>query len=126
MEENYVYPIKVEREEKFFNISLLDFPEVMTCVEDEKDVVPEAQDLLALTIIDYKDRNIELPKRTENAEGCLYVQVCLPYYRSKVVKETRVRKSVTVPRWLDMLAKERNINFSETLTNGLKRKLGID
>ena len=30
MEENYVYPIKVEREEKFFNISLLDFPEVMT------------------------------------------------------------------------------------------------
>mgnify|MGYP000442958371 CR=1 FL=1 len=126
MEQNYVYPIKVEKEDGFYDISFVDFPDLVTCVDDEKDIITEAQDLLALTIIDYLDRNIELPQSSKNLKGSIYIQVWLPYYRSKnKVKEVYVKKTLTIPKWLDMLAKERNVNFSAILVKGLKEELGI-
>ena len=125
MEENYVYPIKVEKEEGVYNISFVDFPDLMTCVDNEEDIITEAQELLAVPIIDYKDRNIELPKSTKNLKDSIYVQVWLPYYRTKV-KEIYVKKTLTIPSWLDMLAKENKINFSATLVKGLKEELGLD
>ena len=97
----------------------------MTCVDNEEDIITEAQELLAVTIIDYKDRNIELPKSTKNLKDSIYVQVWLPYYRTKV-KEIYVKKTLTIPSWLDMLAKENKINFSATLVKGLKEELGLD
>jgi antitoxin HicB len=126
MEQNYVYPIKVEKEDGFYDISFVDFPDLVTCVDDEKDIITEAQDLLALTIIDYLDRNIELPQSSKNLKDSIYIQVWLPYYRSKnKVKEVYVKKTLTIPKWLDMLAKERNVNFSAILVKGLKEELGI-
>ena len=126
MEQNYVYPIKVEKEDGFYDISFVDFPDLVTCVDDEKDIITEAQDLLALTIIDYLDRNIELPQSSKNLKDSIYIQVWLPYYRSKnKVKEDYVKKTLTIPKWLDMLAKERNVNFSAILVKGLKEELGI-
>ena len=126
MEQNYVYPIKVEKEDGFYDISFVDFPDLVTCVDDEKDIITEAQDLLALTIIDYLDRNIELPQSSKNLKDSIYIQVWLTYYRSKnKVKEVYVKKTLTIPKWLDMLAKERNVNFSAILVKGLKEELGI-
>ncbi|MEI3163752.1 MAG: type II toxin-antitoxin system HicB family antitoxin [Lachnospirales bacterium] len=102
----------------------MDFPDLMSCVENEEEIIPEAQDLLGLTIIDYIDRNMELPQSTKNLKDSIYIQVWLPYYRSKV-KEIYVKKTLTIPSWLDLLAKEKNINFSATLVKGLKEELGI-
>ncbi len=124
MEESYVYPIKVEKNDECYDISFVDFPDLMTCVENEEEIITEAQDLLGLTIIDYIDRNMELPQSTKNLKDSIYIQVWLPYYRSKV-KEIYVKKTLTIPSWLDLLAKEKNINFSATLVKGLKEELGI-
>lgn len=126
MDENYVYPIKVEKEGEFYNISFVDFPDLVTCVDDEKDIITEAQDLLALTIIDYLDDNIELPECSKNLKDSIYINVWLPYYRRKSkVKEVYVKKTLTIPKWLDILARGSDINFSAILVKGLKEELGI-
>jgi len=53
-----------------------------------------------------------------------YINVWMPYHRTKI-KEVYVKKTLTIPVWLDMLAKENNINFSATLVKGLKEELGL-
>ena len=41
-------------------------------------------------------------------------------------KNQTVRKNVSIPSWLNEMAKKSNINFSNTLQEVLKHELGID
>lgn len=41
------------------------------------------------------------------------------------VKKTIKNKTVTLPVWLDMLAQEKKLNFSQILQRALKKELGI-
>ena len=91
----------------------------------------DAQECLATAILDLEDRKAPLPKRKEEKDiiveadqKLVYVNVWMPYHRSRV-KETYTKKTLTIPVWLDILAKQNNINFSETLVHALKEKLGI-
>ena len=36
-----------------------------------------------------------------------------------------VKKTLTIPEWLNILAEEKNINFSQVLQNALKEKLNV-
>lgn len=45
------------------------------------------------------------------------------YRRKKHAKI--VRKNTSIPEWLNILAEKENINFSQTLTDALKQKLGV-
>ena len=48
----------------------------------------------------------------------------MPYFRH-IEKIIYVKKTLTVPKWLDEMAKKKNINFSAVLVKGLKNELGI-
>jgi post-segregation antitoxin (ccd killing protein) len=37
-----------------------------------------------------------------------------------------VKKTLTVPKWLNDAAEKRNLNFSQILQEGIKRNLGIE
>lgn len=39
--------------------------------------------------------------------------------------EKSVKKTLTIPAWLNTLAEEKHINFSKTLQHGLKEQLGV-
>ena len=41
-------------------------------------------------------------------------------------KTQTVRKNVSIPSWLNEMAKKSNINFSNILQEALKHELGID
>ena len=41
-------------------------------------------------------------------------------------KEIYVKKNVTIPQWLDILAKENKVNYSAALVKGLKIALGME
>lgn len=126
MKENYVYPARVEKKGKVYKIEFLDFPEILPVEEDSKDkAIYSAQKYLALTIIDYESRNQKLPIPTENEESNIYIHIWMPYFRN-ATKEVYVKKNVTIPQWLDILAKESNINYSAALVRGIKQELGIE
>ena len=54
----------------------------------------------------------------------VYLHIWLPYFRSDM-REVYVKKSVTIPQWLDLLAKKSGLNFSAALVRGIKEELGI-
>lgn len=132
MQENYIYPIKVKEEEETFLITFPDFPEQMTDAEDEAEVIRSAQEVLSLCIIDNEKQGIPNPEPSkeneivlEEGERVIYVHLWMPYFRN-INREIYVKKTLTIPQWLDLLAKEKNINFSAVLVSGLKKELGIE
>lgn len=131
MAENYTYPAIIDTsEERFINISFPDFPEAYTCVGIGEDFIAEAQDLLALSVQDRLDRKERLPEIniipeiTDNQQ-IVFVNIWMPFHKKRI-KEVYVKKTLTIPAWLDLLAKENQINFSAVLKEGLKEKLGIE
>ena len=62
--------------------------------------------------------------KLEVQNDVIYIHVWLPYFRN-ATKEIYVKKNVTIPQWLDLLAKESNINYSAALVKGIKQELGI-
>lgn len=132
MKDNYTYPAIVEKTEDGYTlITFPDFGEGMTEAVQGEDFVEIAQDYLTLQIADYEDSGKELPQAgtaeftLEEGQQLIYINVWMPYHRTKI-KEVYVKKTLTIPVWLDMLAKENNINFSATLVKGLKETLGIE
>lgn len=125
MEENYVYPARIENVNGSYQLKFIDFPEI-TIVEEETmdELIRSAQESLALTILDYESMNQELPKPTNGEIDVIYIHLWLPYFRN-ATKEIYVKKNVTIPQWLDILAKENKVNYSAALVKGIKMELGI-
>ena len=132
MKDNYTYQAILDySEEGFINIEFPMFEGAFTCVESGEDPIRSAQDLLSLYLKDYIDKNKELPsERTKldlnlgENQTSVFINVWLPYHL-KNVKETYVKKTLTIPTWLDILAKQNHINFSSTLVDALKEKLNV-
>ncbi len=125
VKENYVYPARIKCENDFCQITFLDFPNMSLIEGTKEDVIQSAQEFLALEILDYESRNQALPIPTENETDVIYIHIWMPYFRN-AAKEIYVKKNVTIPQWLDILAKENKVNYSAALVKGIKLLLGIE
>ena len=133
MKENYVYPILISKQEDgTLLVSAPDFPGQVTEATTEEEAITSAQELIALCIIDYEEKGLDNPSPSKEIqiavapnEKLVYVHLWMPYFRN-ATKEIFVKKTLTIPQWLDLLAKEKDLNFSAVLVKGLKKELGID
>ncbi len=126
MKENYIYPAKIKYEDGKYQIYFIDFPNMILIEETNRDeAVRAAQESLALEILDYESRGEELPAAKDDETDVIFVHVWMPYFRN-AAKEIYVKKNVTIPQWLDILAKENKINYSAALVKGIKLELGIE
>lgn len=131
MKENYIYPVILKKVESRYLITFPNFPEHMTEADTEEEAIFAAQDVLALCISTNEDLEKEnpTPKKQEEImldEGAklVFVHLWMPYHR-QVQKVVYVKKTLTIPKWIDEMAKSKNINFSSILVKGLKKELGI-
>lgn len=124
--ENYVYPAMMTKENGLYQLSFVDFPDApLVEAETVDEVIHEAQECLALEIMDAESRKEKLPDPTTDVDHAVFVHVWMPYFRN-ASKEIYVKKNVTIPQWLDILAKENKVNYSAALVKGIKLALGIE
>ena len=98
---------------------------------DVADALAMAQDYISLAGVDLQDEGKEVPApsalsslKIKAGEEKALVLVDFDAYRAKLENRT-VRKNVTIPSWLNLEAESAHINFSATLTDALKEKLGV-
>lgn len=123
-----IYPAIFSPEGEMYNVTFPDVPEAITFGEGIDEAVELAQSALGLALYD-QDRH---PKATnpkdialENDDDfILMVTLDLSEYRRKNHTKT-IRKNTSIPEWLNVMAERENINFSQTLTEALKEKLGV-
>jgi antitoxin HicB len=133
MDQNYTFPVILDfSDEEYVDMIFPDFMNMMTSVGRGEDYVVAAQEFLALNILDLENDNKDIPKRSETdkislneQQQIIYINIWMPYHRSKV-KEVYVKKTLTVPAWLDALAKNNNLNFSAILVKALKKELNLE
>ena len=126
MKENYTYPAELTGNDGMVRIRFLDFPNMILIEkETQEEAIKSAQEVLALEILDYESQGKELPDPSTAQEHTIFIHIWMPYFRN-ASKEIYVKKNVTIPQWLDLLAKENKINYSAALVKGIKAELGIE
>lgn len=90
-----------------------------------------AKDLLAGWLLGEEDDGNDFPKASqpqdieiESGELIVPVEVDLDFYRKKFDSKP-VKKTLTIPNYLNELGKKAEINFSQTLAEALEQKLGV-
>lgn len=129
------YPVKLSYEDDLYHVEIPDFKleSGITYGESIEEALKNAKEVIVLELADYEANNIEFPSPTnflelqklvENNEIILGVDFDY-YYEKSLIKISYQKKTLSIPTWLDILAKQKNINFSQALQKALKEELGI-
>ena len=133
-----VYPACFYKEKSGqYSVIFPDLDHLSTFGDDLQDAMEMAVDCLAGYIYDHKQSKSELPAPSNpaeidiNAEYDEYesafvnlVSVDVEDYAKKHFEKS-VKKTLTIPAWLNDIAVKNHVNFSQTLQNALKSQLGL-
>lgn len=129
--EKLFYPaIFHEAEEGGFWVSFPDLPECLTEGDDMKQAYEMAVDALGISLTSRKAEGETIPKPTEinkidTEDGFLaVVEFDMMEYQKKH-NSRAVKKTLSIPEWLNEEAVARGVNFSQVLQEALMLKLNI-
>lgn len=132
MNNNYFYPAIFHNDkEGGYWISFPDFPECLTQGQNMDEAYRMAVEAIGLCIDERLKNNEQLPQVSSPVdylvqEGdftCL-IEFDLNQYR-RIHNKKSVKKTLTIPEWLNEAALEKNINFSQVLQEALIQKVNI-
>lgn len=69
--------------------------------------------------------SIDMKNANEHSEKSFFIVSVDPVYEAAKVSGKLKKKTLTIPEWIDILATERKVNFSQVLYKALKKELGI-
>ena len=129
--DRYFYPAVFSYEEgKEIAVVFPDL-DIATSGSDEDDALLSARELLGIAIYGREEDGETLPSPTplahvptEQNERVVLVDVFMPSVRL-VQSNKAVTRTVTVPAWLNSLALEHGVNFSQTLQTALRQHLRV-
>ena len=129
--EKLFYPALFHKsEEGGFWISFPDFPECFTEGDDMKQAYEMTVEALGLALVNRKEENEEIPDpsdldKIQNEDGTIVIVEfdMLEYQRKHNSKA--VKKTLSIPEWLNEEAVSMGVNFSQVLQEALMSKLNI-
>ena len=128
----YVYPAIFTSTDEGF---LVTFPDLESCYTDGKnmkDAFINAEDVLNLVLWNMEEskKDIPIPSNPKNIScdtDSFISLVSADTLAYRKLHDTKaVKKTLSIPRWLDTMALEKNVNFSNILQNALINELGIN
>lgn len=130
----YRYIATLEQDDDGVTVEFPDLPGAITCGKDLDEAAEMAKDCLALHLYGMEEDGDPIPAPSSlldivrHTQGSgkipVLVEVFMPLYR-KSIAERSVKKTLTVPKWLDDLAAKNNVNYSRILQDALKEQLGV-
>ncbi len=128
----YVYPAIFSPEENgSYSVYFPDLEGCYTCGDNLQDALFMANDVLAFTMYDYEKegREIPVPSKVENVEKeagefANYI-ACDTVSYARMHDNRAVKKTLTIPQWLNDAAIKADINFSQVLQEALMKKVNL-
>lgn len=127
----YVFPAVLSFDDNGISVEFPDLPGCLTCGDTTEDAINNAKEALGLHIYGLEEDNEFIPKPTnikdlklENNEIPVLIEVIMPIHR-KAIENQSVKKTLTIPQWLNKEAIKRDVNFSQVLQDALKDYLGF-
>ena len=124
-----VFPAIFTYDGKYYNVDFIDLKGCSTFGDSIQNAYLMAQDAMGL----YLDETTNFPKPTldfsnitlQKNQFISFVGIDMDEYHKKFNNKS-IKKTLTIPEWLNYLSEKNNINFSQVLQEALKEKLGID
>ncbi|MBR4529052.1 MAG: type II toxin-antitoxin system HicB family antitoxin [Lachnospiraceae bacterium] len=132
------YPVYIKKSDDMYAVCVPDF-DGFTQGKDFCDAMKMARDYIGGMIVGPKGDETNLPepsspeqaaekmKRADDwySDGTMtYIDVDVEAHRA-LVRNLSVKKNCTLPYWLEQMAEEAGVNFSQVLQEALKQKLEI-
>lgn len=130
----YAFPVILSIDHDDNDAVLVSFPDLRNCIADGSDVaeaLEEAREALGNVLYWMEKENHPIPapsdiKAIETAGDQIKSLVSADMAEVRKAWDSRsVNRTVTLPAWLDQMAKKEQVNFSQTLQQALKNTLGI-
>lgn len=129
----YVYPAIFTPEDGGFSVY---FPDVKNCFTQGNtlaEAIDNAQDALCAMLYEYEENNEEIKNasditavKVENSNGEFISLIsCDTMDYRRFYENKAVKKTLSIPSWLNALAEKEGLNFSQILQKGLKEQLGV-
>ncbi|MCM1136774.1 MAG: type II toxin-antitoxin system HicB family antitoxin [Clostridium sp.] len=128
----YAYPaVFTPEEDGGFSIKFPDLESCYTCGDDMVDGLTMAEDVLALVLYGYEKEGREIPEPSKKADIFLkegefinFIACDTLEYR-KMYSSKAVKKTLTIPEWLNEAATAMDLNFSQILQEALLSKIQV-
>ena len=126
----YVYPaIFTPLDDDGFDVCIPDLPFVRTCGADLTEAIEMAEDAAAMWLWDAENKNENIPAPSvllahEAPQFISYVKADTTAYRIQHDNKA-VKKTLTIPAWLNAEAEKAHVNFSSVLQTALKQHLQL-
>ena len=128
----YMYPAIFEYNKDGISISFPDLPGCISCADNDEEALYMAKDALGLYMVCAEEDNEELKQPTKLSEielakneKAVLIEVNMPLFR-EAVQNSSVKKTLTIPKWINDIAEKNNVNFSQVLQMALKDCLGLN
>ena len=128
----YAYPaIFTPEANGAYSIVFPDIDGCYTCGDSLEDGIEMAEDALALVLYGYEKAGHAIPAPSDRNTISLQANEFINYIASdtmayrKMYNNQSVKKTLTIPEWLNEAASEAGVNFSQVLQEALMRKLNV-
>lgn len=129
----YVYPAIFEKEpEGGYSVYFPDIEGCYTQGEDLAEAVENAEDALCLALYDLEEKNAAIKEPSDisaltvkDGDFTSLVSCDTIEYR-RYFDNKAVKKTLTIPNWLNVMSERANINFSAVLQKALMQELNIE
>lgn len=127
----YIYPAIFEREGDNYTVQFPDLQGCNTFGNGLQETYDMAEDALCLMLYTLEENEAVIPPATDVSNiktvGDTFVSLvsCDTLEYRQFYDNKAVKKTLTIPSWLNTMAERAGINFSAVLQEALKRKLQI-
>lgn len=127
----YIYPAVFTKEGNLYSV---DFPDLESCYtqgESLQDAFEMASDVLCLTLYDMEENKKDIPAPSDpekvdaGKNGFVSLISCDTIEYRRYYDNKAVKKTLTIPAWLNTLSEREGVNFSAVLQRALKNELNI-
>ncbi len=128
----YAFPAVFHQEGELYSVSFPDVSGCFTSGNSLPDAMGMAEDALCLMLCDFEESGKTIPspsdiKRLQSETDDLVSLVfCDTVEYKKLYSNQAVKKTLSIPAWLNTLSKREGLNFSQVLQEGLKARLQIN
>lgn len=129
MKQNYIYPAIFDFSEEDIAISFPDLEGAISCGDTFEQSLENAKECLEayLDALEEMEEEIPVPNTIKNLklsknQKLILIQADMISFKKKYEKKS-IKKTLTIPKWLNDLAVQKKLNFSKILKKALESEL---
>lgn len=127
----YYYPAILQKEDVGYSAWLYDIEGCISQGDTFEETIENLKEALGLFFEDYKENEAQIPTASDPEKIKLETNqmlVVMEFNWIEYIKKNgkrAIKKTLTIPAWLNTMAEEKHINFSRILQSALKEQLNV-